>query len=603
MTTVSHVRGCQPHTMIDYATNLTAQNTTFAIEVERANRDVDTAMNNWHGSAATAASARALSHEVSANHLSETLTTIADHLNSFGAALDGYRTSLLGIVDIEIPAAGMTVDDAGNVTAPKVPADPGKNPITTGMVQQILDGQASGFQTRIKNLLVQFETAEGAAAQALTTAMQELGEYEAKPEGSKPVSTQVQSILDGKARLPSDPKQLHDFWETLTPAEKDALWQHDQYLGNRDGLPAVDRDRFNRMKLDDELARAQAGDPSVASKAQDLAAVESALKGHSDRMLMLLDTQSGAMAHAAVSVGNPDTAQNVSVTAPGLNTSVHSSLEGMATEAQNLRDTATSELRNLPNGDPRKNQSVATIAWIGGDLPQTGPLDKSDTYLKPETYPGLANVASDALAKKGAHSLAGFYDGLGASHDGDMHLTAVGHSYGSLMTGLALQEPGKHPVDDLVVYGSPGLDLPSSPSPATSLSHALGLDNPLLDTVTNSTGGGVDPSRLGVAPGHMYEMTAHNDPVAHFNAFGPSPENIPGFTHLETASTTTDDGVHRDGATGHSEYPRPGDNGQLRTPGWNTAMVIAGLPEHAVQAPPGRDTMGTVLNTIEGLFK
>src|SRR5690242_4838920 len=107
MTTVSHVRGCQPHTMIDYATNLTAQHTTFAIEVERANRDVDTAMNNWHGSAATAASARALSHEVSANHLSETLTTIADHLNSFGAALDGYRTSLLGIVDIEIPAAGM----------------------------------------------------------------------------------------------------------------------------------------------------------------------------------------------------------------------------------------------------------------------------------------------------------------------------------------------------------------------------------------------------------------------------------------------------------------------------------------------------------------
>ncbi|MEU6563344.1 alpha/beta hydrolase [Nocardia nova] len=509
----------------------------------------------------------------------------------------------MSIVDTEIPAAGMTVDDAGNVIAPKVPADPGKNPITTGMVQQILDGQASGFQTRIKNLLGQFESTESRAAQALTTDLQGLGEYETKPEGIKPVSTQVQSILDGKAQLPTDPKQLHDFWETLTPAEKDALWQHDQYLGNRDGLPAVDRDRFNRMKLDDELSRAQAGDLSVAPKLKDLEAVQSALREHPDRMLMLLDTQSGAMAHAAVSVGNPDTAQNVSVTAPGLNTSVHGSLEGMANEAQNLRDTATSELRNLPNGDPRKHQSVATIAWIGGDLPQTGALDKSDTYLKPETYPGLVNVATDDMAKEGAHSLAGFYDGLGASHDGDMHLTAVGHSYGSLMTGLALQEPGTHPVDDLVVYGSPGLDLPSGQSPVTSLSHALGVDNPLLDTATNTLGGGVDPSRLGVAPGHLYEMTAHNDPVAHLNAFGPSPENIPGFTHLETAPTTTDDGVHRDGATGHSEYPRTGDNGQLRTPGWNTAMIVAGLPEHAVQAPPARDTMGTVMNAIEGFFK
>ncbi|GGB47851.1 hypothetical protein GCM10011489_38800 [Gordonia jinhuaensis] len=49
------------------------------------------------------------------------------------------------------------------------------------------------------------------------------------------------------------------------------------------------------------------------------------------------------------------------------------------------------------------------------------------------------------------------------------------------------------------------------------------------------------------------------------------------FTHLDTDATATPDGVQREGATGHSEYPRAGDNGELRTSGYNTSVVIAGL--------------------------
>jgi hypothetical protein len=69
MTTIGHVRGCNPQSMISFAAELSAQNDTFSTETERANRDVDTAMNHWHGDAATAASARALSHDLAANHL------------------------------------------------------------------------------------------------------------------------------------------------------------------------------------------------------------------------------------------------------------------------------------------------------------------------------------------------------------------------------------------------------------------------------------------------------------------------------------------------------------------------------------------------------
>ena len=64
---------------------------------------------------------------------------------------------------------------------------------------------------------------------------------------------------------------------------------------------------------------------------------------------------------------------------------------------------------------------------------------------------GVWGVSHDDLARAGAHDLAGFYDGIGASHQGvPAELTAIGHSYGSLTTGLALQEPGNHGVTNAI---------------------------------------------------------------------------------------------------------------------------------------------------------
>lgn len=156
-------------------------------------------------------------------------------------------------------------------------------------MQQILDAQAASFQTRVKTLLTQFGDAENVAAQAIIAGLQGLDSYETNPEGAPP-RPQVQDILDNETELPADPKRLHDFWETLTPAEKDALWEHDQYLGNRDGLPAIDRDHYNRLKLDDELARAVAGDPAVKDKLADLQAVQSTVGDNPGRKLMVLDS-------------------------------------------------------------------------------------------------------------------------------------------------------------------------------------------------------------------------------------------------------------------------------------------------------------------------
>ncbi|REK81291.1 hypothetical protein DVG80_18350 [Rhodococcus erythropolis] len=541
MTTISHVRGCQPSSMLDYATSLLASNSTFTDQIHRMDRAVDAAMDKWQGEAAAAASARSLSESLAASHIDTAVIAIAEAHSSHGGVLEGIRTSLLAIVDLEAPGAGMTVSDDGIVTAPTVPL--GSDVVVSMLLQSQLDAQADALEVRIEALLVQFGEGEMQAAQAIRAAQQQLDA--AGSPGAATISPAVSDIISGTTSLPSDPAQLHQMWSTLSPADKDALFAHDNYIGNRDGLPVVDRDHYNRIKLDDELTRAEACDPTVSNRLIDLRAVRDTIEKDPNRMLMLLDTQSGAQTHAAVAVGNPDTADHMSVTTPGLNTTVGGAIGAMTQEGEQMKSTAEAQLDRTAG---HQGETVSTIAWIGYDAPQ---LDKDD-YFSEESIAGAIQVAQPWNAQAAAPDLSQFYKGIDASnYDDDPHLTAVGHSYGSFTTGLALQETPEGIVDDVMVYGSPGL----------------------------GTGHDFDSSldKLNIAPGHAYEMTAHNDPVAHMNRFGWSPGYMSEFTHLDTDATTTADGVVRQGASGHSEYPRSGDNGELRTSGYNTAVVIAGL--------------------------
>lgn len=616
MTTISQVRACAPLSLVDLAGDLTKGNDTFATHVERMHVDVDTAMNSWQGDAASAAAARSVAAELAGKHISATVVTIAEVFESFGKQLDGYRAALLNIVDGDVPFAGLSVDDDGNVTAPSSPVAVASDSPMAQMVRDTLEGQAAGFQSRIKTLLVQFEDAENNAAGLITETLEELAGYVAGLDQAQ-MRAQVRDIVDGDTELPADPAALHDFWQTLTPAEKDALWQHDHSIGNRDGLSAADRDHYNRLVLTDELAatepaatraeslRAQHPDwargenvpvlvepagvltPEVlafeawsgeyeAAKADakyfpDLQAVDKAVSVDPNRKLLLLDTHTGRQARAVVAVGDPDTADHVSVTTPGLNTTVHGSIESMTNEASNLNREALRQLRERGHD----HDSVSTIAWIGYDPPQLSGSDGSGGVG--QFIAGGWDVARDDLARTGAHNLAQFYDGIQAAHEGGRtDLTAIGHSYGSLTTGLALQEPGNHGVSRALFYGSPGIG-------------------------ANST------RDLQLQPGNVYAMETADDPIqyvfdAHsagmlipflgpvltseFGDFGPNPHDNSEFTQLDTGPADVPDGHgdarHLAGAHGHSEYPRAADDGGLRTTNYNIASVVAGLGDQVV---------------------
>lgn len=251
------------------------------------------------------------------------------------------------------------------------------------------------------------------------------------------------------------------------------------------------------------------------------------------RQLLLLDPFSGERMHAAVAVGNVDTADHVGVFTPGLTTTVSGSLSGYD-DAMNA--LATLEGKQL-DATGRGAESVANVTWIGYDAPQVSEIPDFGIFG------GRADsVASADLAKQGGTALAGFFQGLNGARTDDFHLTAYGHSYGSTATGYALQHDGVG-VDDTVLFGSPG--------PGTD-------------------------DRNDLHSGHVYALAADGDPVAHLGEFGADPTTMTGITTLSDHDETIE-GYHLKGSEGHGTG---GDDGYLSnrtTSQYELAAIGAGL--------------------------
>lgn len=279
-------------------------------------------------------------------------------------------------------------------------------------------------------------------------------------------------------------------------------------------------------------------------------AINDALSREPETYLTQLDIPAdpGGKVRAAVAVGNPDTAADISVTVPGLGSTTKDSLPSMVTEAANLQNTAEEELRRL--GQPG---SVVTIAWMGYD-PPANPLNTSN----PRDY---WRTISDARAQAGASALAQYLQQLHAANP-NAHLSLFGHSYGSLTSSLALQQlnaQGVHPVNDAVFYGSPG----------------LGLDN---------------PAQLGLGDGHAFVMKAPPGddwipelaPLAPLHGWGADPY-LGMLPELSSQAGVSPDGVLREGVHSHADYPRavtgPGGEQTLRMSGYNLAVVAAGIAD------------------------
>ena len=162
-------------------------------------------------------------------------------------------------------------------------------------------------------------------------------------------------------------------------------------------------------------------------------------------MSLLTLQNDGGRVKAAMGKGDVDHAKNVATFVPGIGTTVEGSMVEYMRQTKNLRRAAMAQ-GNLALSD------VATVAWLGYDAPGEFDLKKH-----PEDVPG---IISPFLAQAGSDRLVGFMNGMQASREygaGDAHMTLVGHSYGSSTSGMAATKVKYGVIDDLVLFGSPGM--------------------------------------------------------------------------------------------------------------------------------------------------
>jgi hypothetical protein len=299
------------------------------------------------------------------------------------------------------------------------------------------------------------------------------------------------SDLQGLIASEPDPGAVAAFFKDLDPALADALArEHPELVGNLDGAPIGLRYTANAEAIKREIARLRDdGVDDSDSRLKTLLELDDP-----NRHFLLFDPEGDG--RAAEVFGDLTTARHVAVVVPGMN----------------------NELDNFTGGDAEKVQhqasqfdpdQVATIQWLGYDTPEG------------------ATALSDGAAEPGAEALPQFVAGIRAQRSERLHWTVIGHSYGSLVTGMAESGQGLE-VDETVLVGSPGV--------------------------------GVD-SADDLGDGNVWVGLAAYDPVGYSEWFGPNP-------HGKGFGATR---FHTGDISGHSSYFNEGSE-SLR----NIGLITAG---------------------------
>jgi hypothetical protein len=281
------------------------------------------------------------------------------------------------------------------------------------------------------------------------------------------------------------PEQVNQWWEHLSESERQALIdEHPEWVGPVDGIPVESRDTANRTLLDDEIdslgdritakERELAGlDPESEEYEQakaelddlkqderDLANLQteitnedgsSKVHGKAEQPYYLLGFDTEGSGKAIVSIGNPDTADNVNAYVPGTGSNLSGASGGLLDRTRTMANDAHFY-------DP--SSETATVLWMGYDAPDT-----------------LIEATDDKWANEGADDLESFTQGIRATAEGEpSNFSLTGHSYGTTMVGTAAAQEGVE-ADNLILVASPGTSVDTA--------SALGVDEERVWASTN----------------------------------------------------------------------------------------------------------------------
>ena len=356
-------------------------------------------------------------------------------------------------------------------------------------------------------------------------------------------------------------EEVNDWWTSLSPEEQQRIEvMHPDWVGNLGGVPFAVRDRANRRRIDPMLSDIdkriaqlkkenydKAHDPKskggtydpdkhselriLEEKRRDLLSVKRKFGGAPDgtHSLVSLDAFKGDHLWAAVGSGDIDNADHVAVHTPGMTATVESHLMGKGKgwgSGVSGVDNVLAQGEDILDRKGR-NEQVAGITVLNYDAPRWGEIATRNH-----------SVAGNHQVELGGKSGADMLYAVQATHSGDPHLVASGHSYGSSATGWALQHSTV--ADDAMFSGSPG-----------------------VTTMNNKD--------LNMLPGHTGLGEAAWDGVADLGRFGGDPSYSKEFTHWSCDDWTAPDGTEYKYSEGHSEYMNKG-----YTSTYNQASILIG---------------------------
>ncbi|WP_020673643.1 alpha/beta hydrolase [Amycolatopsis nigrescens] len=532
----------------------------------------------WSGPAAGAAIGRV-------NQLVDATEELAAELGSARRAFGDVGDAITGVVHAREEAIGLAQAQRFTIGPDGAITDPGPPPGTPPEQAEAVAAERQRFMAELKDRVEQVvRQANDIDSDACAVLDKILSGTVVDTKGNDNATTGLAAYGDagftvGGLSILSPPAdgatvaQNAAWWATLSPNQQRRLI-HDlpELVGNRDGVQGWARSEANlalvgkerttlqnaRANLQGQLEKLtngpghqntrnllQAELAKINDKLSSLDSIDKMMldprtrKPLEGRQLLSLD-MGGDRAKAAVATGNIDTAKHVGVFTPGMNSNVQGSLSGYVEDMDEVRRYANGLAGDSPTGN-----SVAMVTWLGYEPPTLQADDMRD----------VGGLITGAPASEGANKLANFQEGINASRRDDPHLTALGHSYGSTTTGIALTQ--NHGVDDAVFFGSPGIS--ETPTPVFNTSN------------------------LNIPEGHAYNLSAEGDDVADAvpvtTRYGPHLESMPGMNQLSTDGTTGPQGPMA-ASHGHSEYAK-GD-GRMATSEYNMAAIVSGHPELAV---------------------
>lgn len=501
---------------------------------------------SWTGGAADAANLRYLA-------LSSRLSGVVVRLGVSVDALESAAPRLRSAIAVLFRAGsraveqGAWVDEWGGVRVPPRVADPD---LVAAAVQARCDAlMRAEVEALVRRSQSMARDADDDLARALVAAARGV------PCASSSSGTRVPAPPGLAGAL--TPFATAAWWSSLRPEQRRQVQsEHPEWVGARDGIPAADRHTANIVLLRrlEQQARTRSNELTIGwsvlhpdevdvakNRLADLQAVRDVLSRHDggDRTLLMVDG-SGELLETAITVGDVDRAGHVATYVAGLSTTVRGDLRRYDTTFARMR------AQSAPVG-AHDEDDLAIVTWLGYPAPQN-----TRVGLLGVNVPG-SSVFGSSRAKAYAAELAAFTNGVAASRDRYVHQTVWAHSYGSVLAGFALLQP--HSIDDVVVFGSPGL-------PFRSI------------------------ERAGLKRGSLNVLRADLDPVA---TAGPvvhdvGAENVAGSIWLSTAASKDAVNTWRS-SSGHGGYLDAGSTSER-----NLLAVARARPERTVRASQGERT-------------